>query len=160
MKKTYMISAALLLIVLMAGSVFAAITITDNETGRHVSANTIWAALQAFFGGGVTGAAVGGILPTTASPLGPGDSLMIGASDLWALTGDWGVGDTLTGISEGISLTEVGAPSGAGTLYSLSLKDGGIRSSTQSIEHPISSPSSQTELPQPAGADVPTKSSS
>jgi len=62
MKKFTITSAVLLVITLMAVSVFAGVTITDTSSGRSVSAHNIWAALQAFFGGGVTGAAVAGTL--------------------------------------------------------------------------------------------------
>jgi len=60
MKKFTMSTSVVLVIALLAASVFAGVTITDTSTGRSVTANSIWDALKAFFGGGATGAAVGG----------------------------------------------------------------------------------------------------
>jgi len=51
---------SLFIIAILAGSVFAAVTITDTSTGKSVSGRSLWEALQSFFRGGATGSAVGG----------------------------------------------------------------------------------------------------
>ncbi len=54
------LAISILMIMLMASSVLAGVTITDTSTGRTISAATIWDALKSWLAGGVTGAAVGG----------------------------------------------------------------------------------------------------
>ena len=95
-KSKTLVAASLMLVLLMTTGVFAAVTVTNTDTGETIrvpgnQAFSLWGLIKSLFGGGITGAAVVGNFP---SPIGPDFAVLTQFGTQHKLLG--GVGATAT----------------------------------------------------------------